>query len=260
MTLPLSPLGRRYGFRPSLPDAITPRFKITSPVPIPPAVDLTPYLGTVRNQANLGKCTGSSASGYLEYLYRFFKKLTPVFSDVDLYYKERQMDGDLGEGDTGSFGGTAVKVINQFGVCEQSVETRTNDTFELPPTQEQIDNAAKWKAGAYHAMSTIDEMKHCIASFYPVLYGFSVYESFEDGKWTDRFIMPKPEGPLYGGHENFFKQYVDDFDCGNLGVGAFSSRNSWGPEWGINGDFWMPYSIVESVLSEARMQHFGKPW
>jgi C1A family cysteine protease len=252
MPLPLSTGGRRYGFRPSLPEATIPRFKITTPVAIPPSMDLTPWCGPVKDQGQLGACTAFAGTGYLEYLYRRFKNQTPVFSPLFLYYMERQLDGDLGQGDTGSFGSTAVKVINQVGVCLESIDPYTVADFQNVPTVAQVANAQLYKAGAYHAMD-VPDIRYCVASNYPTLIGISVYESFEEGSWGSNWVMPEPSGQLLGGHEVLVKGYDDT-------IGAFSVRNSWGSGWGLNGDFWLPYSLLPNIMSEARMQHFGKPW
>lgn len=252
MSLQLSKNNRRYGFFPSLPDALTPRFKFTAPLAIPPSVDLTPWCGPVKDQGQLGACTAFAGTGYLEYLYRRFKNQQPVLSPLFLYYKEREADGDLGQGDTGSFGSTTVKVINQVGVCEESVDPYDISQFETAPTDAQIADAANWKAGAYHAMDTPD-IRFSVASNYPVLIGISVYDSFESSDWGSDWTMPAPSGSLLGGHEIYIKGYDDTRQ-------AFDVRNSWGTGWGRSGDFWLPYTLLPQILSEARMQHFGKPW
>lgn len=253
MTLSLSPAGRRYGFLPSLPDALTPRYRLMAPVDIPTKVDLSDCLGPVKDQGQLGACTAFAATGYFEYLHRKFRGDAPVFSPLFLYYKEREKDGSLGQGDTGSYGSTAVKVMQETGVCLESTDPYSPVDFERAPTDTQVEEAGKWKCGAYHGMSDIYVMKHCIASGYPVLIGFTVYESFENGVWGKDWTMPEASGGVLGGHEVYIKGYDD-------GRGAFDVRNSWGEGWGRKGDFWMPYGVIGGVLSEARMQHFGKAW
>ena len=107
----LSSAGRRYGLKPSV-NALEPRFttSVHSAIPLPPKVDLTSYCGFPKDQGSLGACTAFAASGMLEFLYRRFKNQSPIFSPLFLYYKERELNGDLGQGDTGSFGSTAVRL------------------------------------------------------------------------------------------------------------------------------------------------------
>ena len=257
--LPLSKGGRRYGFRPSLPDAFSKPFKISVPITLPLSVDLTSYLGSVKDQGQLGACTAFAATGYAEYLFRRFKNQQPVLSPLFLYYKEREFDGDLNQGDTGSFGSTAVQVLQQTGCCLESTDPYNISDYQNPPTAAQLAEAANYKTGAYHAVNTYD-IKSALASQYPVLIGIAVYDSFESGDWGSNWVMPAPSGNQLGGHELYIKQYDDNFDCGAEGKGAWNIRNSWGESWGIKGDFWMPYSLLPAIISEARIFHFGKPW
>lgn len=253
MELQLSKNNRRYGFRPSFADPRIPKFKVQLPVALPPQVDLSPSLGPVKDQGPLGACTAFAASGYFEYLWRRFKNQTPVFSPLFLYYKEREFDGDLGQGDTGSFGSTAFWVLHNTGVCLESTDPYDPGQFENAPTPAQLTEAASYKVGAMHTVSTVDDIRSAIASQYPVLIGVSIYESFEDGDWGSSFVMPAPTGNMLGGHEIYIHGYDDV-------AKRFNIRNSWGPSWGNTGNFWADYTMLESILTEARIMHFGKPW
>lgn len=252
MPLPLSNGGRRYGFRPSFADATIPKFKMQIPVALPPTVDLSANLGPVKDQGPLGACTAFAATGYAEYLYRTFKNAQPVFSPLFLYYKEREYDSDLGQGDTGSFGSSAFWVFNKTGVCLESTDPYDPANFEQTPTQPQLDEAAKYRLGAMHTVTAVDDMRSSLASGYPVLIGITVYESFEDGDWAGN-VMPAPTGGQLGGHEIYIFGY-DDYRK------RFRLRNSWGDSWQDKGNFWADYTQLESILNEGRIMHFGKPW
>jgi C1A family cysteine protease len=223
------------------------------PVALPPQVSLERNLGPVKDQGDLGACTAFAATGYMEYLYRTFKNAQPVFSPLFLYYKEREFDGDLGQGDTGSYGSTAFWVLNKTGVCLETTDPYQPADFENPPTDAQLLEAAKYKVGAMHSVSTVDDIRSAVASNYPVLIGITVYESFESGDWTSSFVMPAPTGRQLGGHETYIYGY-DDY------AKRFAVRNSWGPGWAKDGNFLADYTMLDSILSEARIMHFGKPW
>jgi len=253
MTLPLSQRGRRYGFRPSHADPRVPKYKVQLPLALPPQVSLLSNLGPVKDQGQLGACTAFAATGYLEYLYRTFKRSQPVFSPLFLYYQEREYDGDLGQGDTGSFGSTAFWVLNKTGVCLESSDPYEPAQFETAPTTDQLTEAAKYRVGAMHTVSTVDDIRSCLATSYPVLIGVSIYESFEDGDWGSNHVMPTPTGSLLGGHELYIFGYDDN-------AKRFAVRNSWGASWGDNGNFYADYATLDSILTEARIMHFGKPW
>ena len=250
--LPISPAGRRYGFRPSPKDHRDfGAGRFLGAIPIPPVMDLEPWCGRVKDQGQEGSCTAHAGTENLEYLYRKFKNQTHTFSPQFLYYVEREMDGDLDQGDVGSYGRTSVICMQKLGCCLLSSDPYDPSQMDNPPSNSQIVEAGNFRAGAYHALSTVDEMKHCLASHYPFLLGFTVYESFEqtgsDG------MVPSPSGSVLGGHEVLVIGYDD-------AISRFKVRNSWGSGWGASGNFFLAYTDLSEVVSEAWIQHFGKPW
>jgi C1A family cysteine protease len=82
-------------------------------------------------------------------------------------------------------------------------------------------------------------MKGCLASGYPFVFGFSVYESFEsqEVKQTGRVPMPSPNEQLLGGHAVLAVGYDDS-------QRRFIVRNSWGKDWGMQGYFTIPYAYL----------------
>jgi C1A family cysteine protease len=227
---------------------------VTSPVPIPPNYTLNPHLGPVKDQTTLGACAFFSSTGYAEYLYRRFKNLPPIFSPLFGYYEGRKLDGTLNEGDCGSTGQTAFRVLHDVGFCLESSDPYKPSDYQKPPTDAQLAEAKTYsKNYSMHVLQTVDEARHAIASDYPVLIGMTLLDSFESGNWGDKNIMPAPEGDVLGGHELYVKGYYDD-------AKLFDIRNSWGKGWGNGGDFLMPYEYLEPSLMEARIIHFGPVW
>ena len=79
-------------------------------------------------------------------------------------------------------------------------------------------------------------MKGCLASGYPFVFGFTVYESFESQPVAQTGVvpMPAPKEQVLGGHAVLAVGYDDSRQC-------FIVRNSWGPGWGMQGYCYMPY-------------------
>ena len=249
--LPLSQSGRRYGFKPSPRDHRDfGAGRLFGAAPIPPLMDLEPWCGLVKNQGQEGSCTAHAGTGNLEYLYRRFLDVKLVFSPQFLYYVERWFDNDL-PGDNGSYGRTSVRCMNRFGCCLEETDPYDPSQMDTKPTDAQFAAATSFRGGAYHALSTVDEMKRCLASNYPFLLGFAVHQSFEeigsDG------IAPPPSGTIIGGHEVLVIGYDDT-------TSRFKVRNSWGAGWGASGNFFIGYGDLLDVMDEAWIQHFGKPW
>lgn len=207
----------------------------------------------MKDQGDEGSCTAHAGTENLEFLCRKYRKDHAILSPQFLYYKEREMDGTLPE-DAGSYGRTAVKCLQQFGCCLLSADPYDSSKMNEPPTPEQLAAALPYRAGAYHSLGSVDEMKHCIASGYPFLIGFQVYKGFEEIEKDG--LMPPPSGDPIGGHEVLVIGYDD-------AKGRVKVRNSWGADWGDHGNFWMRYEDLADrsrVISEAWIQHFGSPW
>jgi C1A family cysteine protease len=181
------------------------------------------------------------------------KAAPPVFSPLFLYYKEREVDGSTGE-DAGSYGRTSVQVMNETGVCLESTDPYKISDFTIPPTLAQLTEAKKYRAGAYHRLSGVDDMKSCLASKYVFVVGFTVYDSFERPGWTVMPI-PKKNEPVLGGHEVLFIGYSDEKQ-------SFKVRNSWGADWKDAGNFWFPFEAAANpdILQDCWLQHLGAPW
>jgi C1A family cysteine protease len=102
------------------------------------------------------------------------------------------------------------------------------------------------KAIGYQAVDqNLADMKGCLSSGYPFVFGFTVYESFESDAVSETGNVPMPgaDEAMKGGHAVLAVGY-DDKD------NVFICRNSWGAEWGEAGYFYMPYAyLLDSNLS-----------
>lgn len=267
--LPLSPNGRRYGWirRPrrfrTLGVASIPRL---STVPPPPTdLHLEQYLGAVKDQGDLGACTAFAGSEDREAIAAQYEKKRVTLSPLFLYYLERQLDGTLKEGDCGSTGETSCEVLNQFGICAEQEDSYNPNDYQAPPTTQQLKDALTYKAGAYHSILALDDIKTCINSGYRTRIGMAVYESFENTGSDGLVPIPNTNSEqILGGHETLVWGYDDTIRIpGASMLGALRVRNSWGASWGLGGDYWLSYQLAdpESVLQpDYKVQHLGGPW
>lgn len=265
--LPISPNGRRYGAQPSKLDprdysfARFAAFAEIEQVKIPPSVSLQGDCGPVRDQGDEGSCTGHAGYAMRMHLRNALqnadKKNQVTFSPASIYWHARLIDGTTDQ-DAGSTGRSVCIAMNKYGAAPIGDEPYVAGDYATPPSAKAEQDALKWKAGAYHRLLSVDEMKHCIASGYGFIVGFAVYESFEADNVARSGIMPVPNvnrERCLGGHEVFFMGYDD-------AKAAFTVQNSWGTAWGQDGFFQFPYECAkdENVLFDAFIQHLGKPW
>jgi C1A family cysteine protease len=82
-------------------------------------------------------------------------------------------------------------------------------------------------------------MKACLATGFPFIFGFSVYESFMSQQVANTGNVPMPHNgeAMEGGHAVMAAGYDDERR-------VFIVRNSWGENWGDAGYCYMPYSYL----------------
>lgn len=257
--------GRRYGYRKDVPDfrdlgvGSAPLSRATDP-----AVSNIALMGAVLDQGQEGSCTAHAAVADREFLHwkelaRRGQTVAPdnagLYSPAFTYYVCRMLDGSLDEGDCGSYGRTTCRAGTKYGFAHRADMPYTPGDFDTAPTDAQYAAAKTWLTGQYHRLSTVQDMKDCIASGYNFRIGFTVYESFEnighDGLWKPK----KTQERVLGGHEVLAIGYRDD-----VNGGSFQVRNSWGESWGDSGNFWFRYSDAadSDILMDAWISHLGR--
>lgn len=255
---------RLYPVKKDKPDA---RDHIAAPMgfALPSSVDLSMFLGPVKDQQELGACTGFAFCGMREFLYRRFSKYEktkittddmPIFSPMFLYYKERELEGDIHQ-DNGADSRTGLVVLAKSGVCLETSDPYHPATFDVVPTESQLAEAANYKIGAYHRVLNLETLLSVLASGYVASLAFYVYSSFEshDVEITGAMPMPSPDEAVLGGHEVLVYGYNND-------ARVVFVRNSWGIGWGKSGNFTMPFDFfnLENGVMDMWIGHLGKPW
>jgi C1A family cysteine protease len=135
---------------------------------------------------------------------------------------------------------TGIKSIAQIGYCPEEMWPHDPARLTTRPTADCYDNASAHRSISY---ARIDQdlvaMKACLASGYPFIFGFSVYESFESEPiaLTGKVPMPRSDERRIGAHAVLAVGYDDV-------AREFIVRNSWGAGWGIGGHFFLPYDYL----------------
>ncbi|MGA8904695.1 MAG: C1 family peptidase [Candidatus Bathyarchaeia archaeon] len=232
----------RYGWIRDLPDqrdhlyAAPPEFLLK----LPPSVDLRPQCPDVYDQGQLGSCTANAIAAALEFD-QMKEKQANIFvpSRLFIYYNERAMEGTVNE-DSGAQIRDGIKSVAKLGDCPEDLWRYDITKFAVKPPQQCYDRALKFKAVVYQRLSQIsNQLKGCLASGYPFVLGFAVYESFESQQvaQTGHAPMPAPTEASIGGHAVMAVGYDDSQNW-------FIVRNSWGVGWGMKGYFTLPYAYL----------------
>ncbi|MGP8069459.1 MAG: C1 family peptidase [Candidatus Bathyarchaeia archaeon] len=232
----------RYGWVRDLPDQRDHLYATPSEflLKLPPSADLRPQCPTVYDQGQLGSCTANAIAAALEFD-QMKEKQANVFvpSRLFIYYNERAMEGTVNE-DSGGQIRDGIKSVAQQGDCPETLWPYDITKFAVKPPQQCYQQALKFKAVQYQRLSQIlNQLKGCLASGYPFVFGFSVYESFESPQvaQTGHAPMPAPTEKSIGGHAVMAVGYDDAQNW-------FIVRNSWGVGWGMEGYFTLPYAYL----------------
>jgi C1A family cysteine protease len=232
----------RYGWIPDLPDGRDHLYSAPQPtlMALPPSADLRPQCPAVLDQGQLGSCTANAIAN--AHLFDQLKEqaATPfVPSRLFIYYNERVMEHSVGR-DSGAMLRDGIKSIAQLGVCPEAAWPYVVARFAEAPPASCFQMALDHQAISYQrVLQNLTQMKGCLASGYPFVFGFSVYESFESERVAATGIVPLPgsEEAVVGGHAVIAVGYDDAQQ-------RFTAMNSWGARWGLQGFFTIPYAYL----------------
>src|SRR5438876_7727154 len=245
----------RYGWVPDLPDHRDYLFAAPASVlaKLPAKIDLTKKCPDVYDQGEIGSCTANAIGGAVEFD-QMKQKLRDVFipSRLFIYYNERAMENTIND-DSGAMIRDGIKSVAKQGVCAETMwpydptPFPANRHLTKKPSFRCYKEALKHTAVEYQRVPrNLSQMKGCLASGYPFVFGFTVYDSFESDEVAANGVvpMPSPRERVQGGHAVVAIGYDDR-------QSRFRVRNSWGKKWGMKGYFTMPYTyLLDENLSD----------
>jgi len=244
----------RYGWTPDLPDQRDHLYAAPLPKlgPLPAKADLRKQCPPVYDQGQIGSCTANAIAGAIQFDLKKQKLKVFIPSRLFIYYNERSMEHSVAT-DSGAQIRDGVKSVNKLGACPEPewpyvatpADPNTNvwpagaaPAQKPPPACYQ--DALKHQVISYQRVNRdLAQMKGCLASGYPFVFGFTVYEAFESAAVAKSGVlnMPAAEEQVVGGHAVLAVGYDD-------AAQRFIVRNSWGRGWGQKGYFTMPYAYL----------------
>lgn len=233
---------KKYGWKPDVPDQRDFKYRVSKPIRLPPSVDLRPGMPPVYDQGSLGSCSSNAIAAAIEFDLKRQKATDFVPSRLFIYYNERVMENDVGQ-DNGAQIRDGVKSVAKQGVTSEVIwpySDKNPGLFTTKPSIAAYTDAMNHQVTTYMRVPQIlSSIKTCLAEGFPIVFGFTVYESFESDAVAKTGIMPMPKSneKSLGGHAVLACAYDDSKQ-------AFLIRNSWGPDWGEKGYFWMPFRIL----------------
>lgn len=249
----MSALTRReikgYGYIPDLPDTrdllMTKRLLVG-----PKRVSLRDgtTLGVPFDQGDLGSCTANAIGKAYRHALAVQGKLPFDPSRLFVYYGEREIEGTIAS-DSGAMIRDGMKVISKLGVPPEPEWQYDIRRFDTKPSQTAYDEAAKHQCIRYRRVApTLKGIVDALARGFPVVAGFTVYESF-DADAAGTVPTPRPDEAVYGGHA----QLITGYDKTTPTSARLEWLGSWGTEWASGG-----YCYTSSAFLKAA--HVSDCW
>ena len=242
----LRPRSARYGWIPDLPDRrdfryALERMPLEAVKKLPSKVDLSGApMAAPYNQGNLGSCTAQAIGAAFQFEHRRGEGEELMPSRLFIYYGEREIEGSIPY-DAGAMIRDGIKVVASLGAPPEELWPYNPQRFSRRPTQRAYRAALENKAISYFRLDNTrrEELLNCLASGFPFIFGFTVYEGFETpAVFQDGVLdMPGPAERVLGGQAVLAVGY-------DLKAERFLVRNSYGTDWGRKGHFTMPFEYL----------------
>lgn len=241
----------KYGWKRDLPDRRDIWLRIPA-VQTFAQVDLrNQWMPKVYNQGSLGSCTANAIAGAFEYDQKKQELEDFMPSRLFIYFNERAIEGTVDQ-DSGASIRDGMKVLNKLGVCPEKDCPYQVEYFNIKPAESAYIDAQKHKSLSYKRIRpNVRDFRTCLHFGFPIIFGFSVPESFESSgiSTTGVMKMPDPNEKVLGGHAVLACGYDDNKEIDGE-KGFVLVRNSWSSDWGQGGYFWMPYSFINATTCD----------
>ncbi len=215
------------------------------------SIDYRPNLPPVFDQEQRGSCVACASTWTIKAFEEIKQGDYPGdgLSAAFLYSLCKQNDGMPSE--EGTQPKTAMKVLQKYGVCPETIMPYSTLT-DLPiPQVPQVSNnaldaASVFKIDTYAQLcssydlnrdQTLDAMRQALKREGPFMIALLVCENFEP---DENNFLPLPEGSVRGGHAVGIAGDLPNRGCLIL-------RNSWGAEWGDQGYAYLPYEWLNRI-------------
>jgi C1A family cysteine protease len=243
---------KRYGWRRQIPDFRDRKFGLSkyfkAELAPPDVADLRPKMPAIYDQGQSGTCTGNGIARCIQFLMPAFMP-----SRLFIYYNEEMLEGDPYE-DNGGQIRDGIKAVAQLGVCSEAEWSFDLDIHLcVKPSRQCYIDAKKDIITEYLSLNSPDEVKQAIASGFPVVFGMSVYDSFESNAAIETGIIPMP-GPgesIIGGH----CMVISGYDLTGkaltskgkpVGFPCYFVDNSWGVSVDDAGRCYLPIEMIDN--------------
>ena len=243
------PMHNLRGWHRDLPDPRDQIFKTPLSarlgIGMPNEVDLrSQRLPRVEDQSSEGSCTCNSGTSAVEEVSIKLGHPVTELSRNFAYYATRQWVEHV-IGDQGAQIRDVMKALAKFGVCSEKTWPYDVNGYDKSPSPAAIKEAKQRVITQYWRCPSLYSIKVCLAQGYPLVGGFTCFESLDSAAVVKTGIVPYPtpnEGCI-GGHAVLFIGYSNIKQW-------LIFENSWGTVWGDKGYGYLPYRYLTNQLAD----------
>lgn len=222
--------------------------KIAKAVTLPEEFSLRQFCTPVKNQQNIGACTGFGSTAGYEVLRNKNTKQQLDLSELFTYYNAREMEGTIDK-DAGAYVRDVCKSGVTQGFCLEEYWPYIPSKFKEKPSWSAYFCAKYYRLSGYYRCNTADEIKQALVNGLPVVFGAGVWSNFLSFRGD---VYKSIGGSPAGGHCMLVVGYSN-------AKNAFLVKNSWGTEFGNRGYVWIEYGIFMQYLYDAWALEYAKP-
>lgn len=219
---------RKYGWIPpkEIVEAPKPDRRMFKSSKIPDSYTIPNNL-SIYDQGTIGSCTANAICAVLKH--KKIGNMEP--SRLFLYYNARE-NKDIDEGSSIDF---ALSTLGSHGICRENLHKYSKGLKK--PSDKSYDNALKHIVERCIPVNiSKDSFKIIISSNHMIVFGFLVNKDFEDIK-PGQILNYDKSLEVLGGHAVV---------CIGYNLNGLLVRNSYGSDWGDQGNFYMSWEYLES--------------
>jgi hypothetical protein len=238
----------------AVPKAVNTTGFLGGAAPLPPKIDLTPFLPPIGNQGQTQTCVAWSTAYYtktaseaIAFNYSAAQLSSKSFQlspkDMFLSIADNSKGADCQSGTNITF---ALDVLLNNGVATEATvpwEPGINNCSQSQVQPAWNAEAADHKIEYYRTIpATVQGIKEQLANNNPVIIGIKISNEYEG--WTGPGVLSTATFPNPVG---LHAQTIVGYDDAQGPGGAFRIANSWSTGWGDNGFIWVDYNTLVNL-------------
>ena len=207
-------------------------------------VELREWDSPVEDQGNLGNCVGHAVTSAYELMLK--EKYPSKFVELSrlfVYYNARLAEGTT-DYDDGVFLRDAIKAVQKYGICKESLWPYDVDKFNVKPPTYCYDDAGSRTITEYWRIDNTQDMLGVLNQRYPILVGVEIFKNFSYLTRSNPLVeMPAKYENSRGGHAMVVVGY-------DLVKEQLLVKNSFGDMWCDHGYCWISFEYADRYIFE----------